>query len=83
MAFGRIRYSLKRLFSRREERAMTEVGQAAWESLEADPRPEVQSTWTGAVLLNDEIEYYCRHKQYPLIQPFDQNNLKPARYQLT
>lgn len=60
-----------------------EVGQGAWESLEADPRPEVQSAWAGAVLLSDEIEYYCRHAEYPLIQPFNPDNLKPARYQLT
>lgn len=60
-----------------------EAGQAAWESLEVDPRPEVQSAWAGAVLLSDEIEYYCGHPEYPLIQPFEKDKLKPARYQLT
>jgi len=59
------------------------IGQGAWESLEQDPRPEVWSSWPGAVLLDDEIRFYAHHAQYPLIQPFEEKNLKPARYQLT
>jgi deoxycytidine triphosphate deaminase len=59
------------------------IGQNAWESLEEDPRPEVWSSWPGAVLLQDEIRFYSQHPKYPLIQPFEEKNLKPARYQLT
>ena len=54
-----------------------------WESLEDDPRQDVWETWPGAVLLDDEIEFYSKHPKYPLITPFDSNNLKPARYQLS
>ena len=54
-----------------------------WESLEEDPRQEVWDSWPGAVLLDDEIRYYATQTQYALIDPFDENNLKPARYQLT
>lgn len=54
-----------------------------WESLEEDPRPEVWEHWPGAVLLDDEIQFYSQHSQYPLIDPFNEGNLKPARYQLT
>ena len=54
-----------------------------WESLEEDPRQEVWETWPGAVLLDDEIEYYSSRPEYPLISPFNKENLKPARYQLS
>ena len=50
--------------------------------LEQDPQfPEWQNR-TGAVLLSDEIERYCNGSS-PMIAPFDPDNLKPARYQLT
>ena len=55
----------------------------AWESLEKDPREDVWKSWPGAVLLDDEIKYYASHPKYPLIDPFFDENLKPARYQLT
>ena len=54
-----------------------------WDALEEDPRPPVWGSWPGAVLLDDEITFYAEHPQYPLISPFNQSNLKPARYQLT
>ena len=54
-----------------------------WESLEEDPRQDVWSSWPGAVLLDDEIKHYATHSQYPLISPFCEDKLKPARYQLT
>ena len=38
--------------------------------------------WPGAVLLSNEIERFCNASP-PLIDPFDPDNLKPARYQLT
>jgi len=62
---------------------VADVGQNSWESLEEDPRPDVWTNWPGAVLLDDEIRFYCQHPKYPLIQPFEEKNLKPARYQLT
>ena len=54
-----------------------------WESLEEDPREEVWKEWSGAVLLDDEIRYYATRDEYPLITPFSEDNLKPARYILT
>ncbi len=54
-----------------------------WESLDQDPRHDVWESWPGAVLLDDEIKYYSTRADYPLISPFNENNLKPARYQLT
>ena len=54
-----------------------------WESLEEDPREDVWKSWPGAVLLDDEIRYYATHEKYPLITPFCEKNLKPARYILT
>ena len=54
-----------------------------WESLEEDPRQDVWDSWPGAVLLDDEIRYYATETPYPLIDPFYEANLKPARYQLT
>ena len=54
-----------------------------WESLEEDPRQDVWESWQGAVLLDDEIRYYSTQTDYPLIAPFNEANLKPARYQLT
>ena len=56
---------------------------ADWDALERDPRPPEWRSWPGAVLLDDEIKYYAERPQYPLICPFNRNNLKPARYQLT
>ena len=52
-------------------------------SLEEDPREEVWKSWPGAVLLDDEIRYYAKQEEYPLIKPFCEDNLKPARYILT
>ena len=54
-----------------------------WDSLNEDPRPEVWDSWSGAVLLDDEIKYYASHPKYPLISPYCDDNLKPARYLLT
>ena len=54
-----------------------------WDSLERDPRKDTWEHWTGAVLLDDEIKHYASHPEYPLIHPFNEKNLKPARYQLT
>ena len=54
-----------------------------WESLEEDPREDLWKSWPGAVLLDDEIEYYAKQSKYSLIKPFNKANLKPARYQLT
>ena len=54
-----------------------------WDSLEEDPRAEVRESWPGAVLLDDEIRYYASHEKFPLITPFCESNLKPARYILT
>ncbi len=49
--------------------------------LKEDPREEVRRSWQGAVLLRDEIEYYCR-QELPLIEEFDLKHLKPASYHL-
>ena len=54
-----------------------------WKSLEEDPRQEVWDAWPGAVLLDDEIKYYATKVTPCLISPFNEDNLKPARYQLT
>ncbi len=56
----------------------------AWESLEQDDRFTGWQGWPGAVLLNDEIEYYCTvpPPERRLLDPFDKRLLKPARYQL-
>ena len=54
-----------------------------WDSMESDPRQEVWQAWQGAVLLDDEIKYYSTSHEQALISPFDEANLKPARYQLT
>ena len=54
-----------------------------WDSLEQDPREDTWKHWTSAVLLDDEIRHYARQRNYPLIHPFNEENLKPARYQLT
>lgn len=53
-----------------------------WNSLETDDRFPNWAGWPGAVLLNDEIEYYANHPRYRLISPFERRLLKPARYQL-
>jgi len=52
------------------------------ETLNKDPREEVNSNWQGAVLLSDEISFYSKQKGHPLIHPFEPKNLKPARYKL-
>jgi len=64
---------------------MTEEGQNPGEdkTLREDPRDEVRANWQGAVLLSDEIERYSTREKNPLIDPFDRNNLKPARYKLS
>jgi len=49
--------------------------------LKRDPRDEVWETWQGAVLLQDEIEYYASLDP-PLIENFDKECLKPASYYL-
>jgi len=49
--------------------------------LKRDPRDEVWGTWQGAVLLQDEIEYYSSLEP-PLIKPFESILLKPAGYLL-
>ncbi len=50
--------------------------------LKKDPRDKVWRSWQGAVLLRDEIEYYCNQNP-PLIDPFDKKKyLKPASYHL-
>ena len=54
-----------------------------WDALEEDRRPPVWASWPGAVLLDDEIAHYAEDPNYPLINPFNTGNLKPARYQLT
>ena len=54
-----------------------------WESLEEDPRQDIWGSWPGAVLLDNEIEFYSTKTSYRLIDPFNKDNLKPARYQLT
>jgi deoxycytidine triphosphate deaminase len=52
--------------------------------LDRDPRDDVWANWPGAVLLSDEIEYYCTQVTPKLIDPFNSENPdKPARYQLT
>jgi len=47
-----------------------------------DPREEVRRDWQGAVLLSDEIKYYCTQMDPPLIHPFEENALEPASYHL-
>lgn len=49
--------------------------------LKEDPREDVQRDWQGAVLLLDEIKYYCQQDP-PMIDPFDEKHLKPASYHL-
>jgi hypothetical protein len=50
--------------------------------LEKDARADVWAQRPGAVLLDDEITYYCTEVTPPLIASFDPRQLKPARYQL-
>ena len=56
-------------------------------SLRDDPRGYHQGGASGAVLLADEIKYYCSAPQIPeeqrLIDPFEPDRLRPASYQLT
>jgi deoxycytidine triphosphate deaminase len=62
---------------------MTEEGQNSAEDkrLRRDPRDEVWEHWQGAVLLKNEIEYYCSLEP-PLIEDFDLGCLEPASYHL-
>ena len=53
------------------------------EPLERDPRRSVQAAWQGAVLLSHEIRFYANQKGRELIYPFNEDNLKPASYDLT
>ena len=57
--------------------------QLGWKSLEQDRRSEIWDNWPGAVLLDNEIRQYCNDPEFKLIDPFDERNIKPARYQLT
>ncbi len=50
--------------------------------LEEDQRKS-RGGWHGAVLLSDEIEYYSTKVVPPLIDPFHQEHLRAARYNLT
>ena len=56
-------------------------------SLEADPRNKTPESASGAVLLADEIRYFCTSSDIPqdqrLITPFQPDRLRPASYQLT
>jgi len=45
------------------------------------PCPEQNDLETVGVLLSDEIEHYA--KKYRMIEPFNHDNLRPARYELT
>ena len=53
-----------------------------------DLTEEIRRNYEGAVLLCDKIKYYCsedyckQNKQPPLIDPFDEDLLKPASYHL-
>ncbi len=52
-------------------------------STQADDEHDVHgSKWHGAVLLADEIDYYCRQNP-PMVSPFEPSRLRPASYQLT
>ncbi len=51
--------------------------------LEQDPRGDVWANWLGAVLLDDEIRFYCKRVDPALTAPFKEEDLKPARYVLT
>lgn len=61
------------------------------EPLASDPRAETNprfnvndpDQWVGAVLLADEIRYYCEVTSPPMISPFDIQNLRPASYDLS
>ncbi len=52
------------------------------DQLKKDPRDEVWRDWQGAVLLSDEIKYYCTQVDPPLIDHFKEDELKPASYHL-
>jgi deoxycytidine triphosphate deaminase len=58
------------------------TGSAEDNRLRRDPRDEVWENWQGAVLLENEIEYYASLNP-PLIEPLDRNNLKAAGYKLS
>jgi len=49
--------------------------------LKEDPREKVRLSWQGAVLLRDEIWYYCKQDP-PLIFPCEEKYLQPASYRL-
>lgn len=58
--------------------------------LEKDPRGEFdgrydvtdRQAWPGAVLLADEIRYYCENPDSPMIAPFKLEDLRAASYSL-
>lgn len=50
--------------------------------LKEDPREDVWKNWQGAVLLCDEIKYYCTQMDPPLIENFCENYLEAASYKL-
>jgi hypothetical protein len=56
-------------------------------SLEKDPRGNFPNRYNGAVLLADEIRYFCTSDAIPqnqqLVAPFEPKRLRPASYQLT
>ena len=56
-------------------------------SLEKDPRGNFPNRYNGAVLLADEIRYFCTSDDIPqdqrLVDPFEPQRLRPASYQLT
>ena len=59
----------------------------AGSSLEEDPRGQFPARYNGAVLLADEIRYFCTSDDIPqnqwLVDPFEPERLRPASYQLT
>ena len=59
----------------------------AGSSLEKDPRGQFLDRYNGAVLLADEIRYFCTSDDIPqnqrLVDPFEPERLRPASYQLT
>ena len=56
-------------------------------SLEKGPRGNFPNRYNGAVLLADEIRYFCTSDGIPqdqrLVDPFEPERLRPASYQFT
>jgi deoxycytidine triphosphate deaminase len=46
------------------------------------PEQDPLANNVGSVLLSDQIQFYIDHLDPPLIENFDPDNLKPARYNL-